>query len=234
MATILLLAMTLQATSLSADDLPRLSKTLDPKKQSYGDQEKLPDLPTAYVSTSPENLGDGIQVGTLDLPGTTEAVEALIADDRAGKYQNLDSLLLWKDGKLLFEMYNRGGRVDGPHYAMSVTKTLTSVTLARAIQVGLLNMTEPETEPDTLISDHRGLRFSRPNEDERPPIEGSFPKFAKRTTSRTARKERSPRSTAAPLRRAFRRFPMAVCGHLANGNSFLIGYRSLMAPLGIG
>ena len=37
-------------------------------------------------------------------------------------------------------MYNRRGRVDGPHYAMSITKTLTSITLARAIQVGLLNI----------------------------------------------------------------------------------------------
>lgn len=45
-----------------------------------------------------------------------------------------------KDGKLIFEMYNRRGRVDGPHYLMSITKTLTSVTLARAIQKGLLTM----------------------------------------------------------------------------------------------
>jgi CubicO group peptidase (beta-lactamase class C family) len=37
-------------------------------------------------------------------------------------------------------MYNRRGRVDGPHYTMPVTKTLTSVVLARAIQCGLLNM----------------------------------------------------------------------------------------------
>jgi len=41
---------------------------------------------------------------------------------------------------LLFEMYNRRGRVDGPHYTMSITKTLTSITLARAIQCGLLSM----------------------------------------------------------------------------------------------
>jgi len=79
-------------------------------------------------------------VGTLNAPGTEAAVKAFIADDKAGKYQNLDSLLIWKEGKLVFEMYNREGAVDTPHYMMSVTKTLTSVTLARAIQLKLLSI----------------------------------------------------------------------------------------------
>jgi CubicO group peptidase (beta-lactamase class C family) len=136
----LLIVVAIGRGELLADELPRLPKEVDPQSQSYAAQKLLTDLPTAYVSTSPEDLDDGLQVGVLDFSGTTEAVAALVADDKAGKYQNLDSLLLWKDGKLIFEMYNRGGRVDGPHYAMSVTKTLTSVTLARAIQLGLLGM----------------------------------------------------------------------------------------------
>ena len=127
-------------TSLKANELPRLAKGLKPEQQSYQEQKKLPDLKEAYFTTSPKDLGDGLQVGRLDLPGTEKAVRALVRDDKAGKYSNLDSILLWKDGKLLFEMYNRRGRVDGPHYAMSITKTLTSITLARAIQVGLLNI----------------------------------------------------------------------------------------------
>jgi len=138
--SILLLAALFLEAELVAGELPRLPKDLDPGKQTYQEQKKLPDLPEAYVSTSPEDLGDGLQVGTLELPGTEQAVQALIADDKAGKYSNLDSLLIWKDGKLLFEMYNRRGRVDAPHYTMSITKTLTSVTLARAIQLGLLSM----------------------------------------------------------------------------------------------
>lgn len=138
--TILSLIILTSCARLTAQELPRLRQGLDPKTQTYRTQKRLRDLPQAYVSTSPEDLGDGLQVGTLNLPGTNEAVAALVADDRAGKYQNLDSLLLWKDGRLIFEMYNRAGRVDGPHYAMSVTKTLTSVTLARAIHLGLLSM----------------------------------------------------------------------------------------------
>lgn len=126
--------------SLTAGELPRLPKALDPKKQSYSEQKKLPDLTKTYFSTSPQDLDDGLDVGILDLPGTREAIKALVADDKGGKYSNLDSILLWRDGKLIFEMYNRRGRVDAPHYTMSITKTLTSVTLARAIQVGLLKI----------------------------------------------------------------------------------------------
>ncbi len=124
----------------TTNELPRLPKEVDPRSQNFQEQKKLPNLKQPYVSISPEDLDDGLQVGTLDRPGTKEAVKALLAKDQEGRYANLDSLLLWKNGELIFEMYNRRGRVDGPHYAMSVTKTMTSVTLARAIQLGLLGM----------------------------------------------------------------------------------------------
>lgn len=126
--------------NLLAQELPRLADGLDPEKQFLNEQKKLTYLTEPYVSTSPENLDDGLQVGILDRPGTDKAIQSLLADDKVGKYSNLDSILIWKDGKLLFEMYNRRGRVNGPHYAMSVTKTLTSVTLARAIQLGFMSM----------------------------------------------------------------------------------------------
>ena len=125
---------------LAANELPRLPKGADPKTHDFQEQKNLPDLKAPYVSSSPEDIGDGLEVGQLDAPGAQEAIDALMKNDQVGKYANLDSLLLWKDGKLIFEMYNRRGRVDGPHYAMSVTKTMVSVTLARAIQLGLLSM----------------------------------------------------------------------------------------------
>ena len=125
---------------IKASDLPSLAKGVDPKSHNFREQQKLLDLPKPYVSASPEDIADGLQVGRLDAPGAEKAIQALLKNDRAGKFANLDSLLLWKDGKLIFEMYCRRGRVDGPHYVMSVTKTMTSVTLARAIQLGLLRM----------------------------------------------------------------------------------------------
>ena len=137
---LILVAVMAPLALLPASKLPRLPGKLDPKDQSYAEQKKLPYLRKPYISNSPEDLGDGLRVGTLEVPGTVRALKALLSDDEAGKYSNLDSILLWKDGSLIFEMYNRRGRVDGPHYAMSITKTLTSITLGRAIQMGLLSM----------------------------------------------------------------------------------------------
>ena len=57
-------------TSLKANELPRLAKGLKPEQQSYQEQKKLPDLKEAYFTTSPKDLGDGLEVGRLDLPGT--------------------------------------------------------------------------------------------------------------------------------------------------------------------
>ena len=142
MTFILLVAVGSWVLPLKAAELPRLPKEINPQKLGYKEQAKMSNLAEAYVSTSPQDLGDGLQVGKLDRPGTQEAVAALIADDKAGKYSNLDSILLWIDGKLIFEYYNRHGRVDAPHYLMSITKTLTSVTLARAIQLGLMDMAD--------------------------------------------------------------------------------------------
>ena len=127
---------------LNAAELPRLPKEINPLELGYKEQAKLPKLAEAYVSTSPQDLGDGLQVGKLDRPGTQQAVAALVADDKAGKYSDLDSILIWNDGKLIFEYYNRHGRVDAPHYLMSITKTMTSVALARAMQLGLLTMAD--------------------------------------------------------------------------------------------
>jgi len=125
---------------LSGEELPLLPAGFTPQTLNYQKQKELPDLKQAYLSIAPKDLGDGLKVGVLDLPGTQKAVETLRAADQGGKFANLDSILLWKDGRLIFEMYNRRGRVDAPHYTMSVTKTLTSLTLARAMQLGFLGM----------------------------------------------------------------------------------------------
>ena len=129
-----------QGPKLSGEELPFLPAGFTPQTLNYQKQKELPDLIGAYLSTAPKDLGDGLKTGVLDLPGTKKAVGALRVADQGGKFANLDSILLWKDGRLIFEMYSRRGRVDAPHYTMSVTKTLTSLTLARAIQLGFLGM----------------------------------------------------------------------------------------------
>ena len=124
------------------DGLPRLPKQSPAEKQTFQEQKKIADLDEPYISVAPQNLNDGLEVGILNYPLTNSAIQSLLMADRAGNYQNLDSILIWKDGKLVFEMYNRHGRVNGPHYVMSVTKTMTSLALARAIELGLFAMTD--------------------------------------------------------------------------------------------
>ncbi len=89
-------------------------------------------------------------MGTLNLPDTEEDIKALLADDKAGKYSNLDSSILWQDGRLIFEMSNRRGRVDGPHYAMSITQTLTSITLVGSTAISV--MTRSRIAPGVISS----------------------------------------------------------------------------------
>ena len=119
---------------------PSLPKNISAATLDFSRQAELPNLEKAYISSSPKDLNDGLKVGRLDAPGTVKAIEALRRADAKGQFANLDSILLWKDGKLIFEMYARRGRVDAPHYTMSITKTLTSMALARAIQLGHLQL----------------------------------------------------------------------------------------------
>ena len=121
---------------------PFLPKNISAATLDFSRQAEIPDLEKAYISSSPQDLNDGLKVGRLDVPGTVKAIEALRMADTKGQFANLDSILLWKNGKLIFEMYARRGRVDAPHYAMSITKTLTSMALARAIQLGHLQLND--------------------------------------------------------------------------------------------
>jgi CubicO group peptidase (beta-lactamase class C family) len=45
-------------------------------------------------------------------------------------------------GKLLFEPYYRRGRINYPHYQMSITKSYTAMAIGRAIQLGHLTMAD--------------------------------------------------------------------------------------------
>jgi len=121
---------------------PKLPKTRPAATLDFKQQATVPDLPRAYITSSPVDLKDGLPVGRLEVPGSDQAIEALRQADAKGQFANLDSLLIWKDGKLVFEMYARRGRVDAPHYAMSITKTLTSMTLGRAMQLGHVKLEE--------------------------------------------------------------------------------------------
>ena len=102
-----------------------------------------PDLKQPYVSTSPNDRSDGIPVGSLVTDNELAATILAFADEiAAGDHGDIDSLLLYQHDKLLFESYYRRGRVNYPHYQMSITKSYTAMAIGRAIQLNHLSMAD--------------------------------------------------------------------------------------------
>lgn len=101
----------------------------------------IPELTSPFIDTSPANLNDDIPVGISSKQDIDEAriinLAKEVASDKHGKY---DSILIAKNGTLLFESYFKRGRVDLSHPQSSATKSYTSLALGRAIQMGYLKM----------------------------------------------------------------------------------------------
>jgi CubicO group peptidase (beta-lactamase class C family) len=114
-------------------------------KASYSEEKNLADLAAAFFDTSPEPTGDGLATGTLGKDGgAVEPVLAFANEIAAGTHGEVDSLLISYHGKLLFESYYRRGRINYPHYQMSITKSYTALAIGRAIQCGFITMDDLE------------------------------------------------------------------------------------------
>ena len=122
-----------EVTDLNAEDV------------SYQLEHQLAYLEQPYISARPEDRNDGIPVGELGTDGGNRDLVLKFARELAGasndpKTGKTDSLLICYKGKLILESYFRRGRVNYPHYQMSITKPYTAIALGRAIQLGHLTM----------------------------------------------------------------------------------------------
>jgi len=111
---------------------------------SYAKEKLIEYLDKPYISTAPTKLDDGISVGRLGADGG-DAEKILdfareIAKGPEDTKHSTDSLLISYKGKLIFESYFRRGRINYPHYQMSITKSYTALALGRAIQLGYFSM----------------------------------------------------------------------------------------------
>lgn len=75
--------------------------------------------------------------------------KAMLADKAIsnGDYGEIHSLLVVKEGKLLFEKYYQGWKIDSVHQAQSMTKSIVSTLLGLAMQQGFVKSTE-----DSVVS----------------------------------------------------------------------------------
>jgi len=113
------------------------------------------DPSTLYTYQSPENINDGLEVGSLEEVNIDSAlIEKSVNDINRGKYREVHSILIYKDGKLVLEEYFDGYKYkwDGPNYngdwviwtrstehvLQSVTKSITSICIGIAVDNGFI------------------------------------------------------------------------------------------------
>jgi CubicO group peptidase (beta-lactamase class C family) len=112
-----------------------------------------PSIP--YTYQPPQNINDGLDVGTLDeVSIDSELIEKAVNGINRGKYKEVHSILIFKDDKLVLEEYFEGHKYqwDAPnhhgelvtwnrsmlHDIHSVTKSITSACIGIAIDNGFI------------------------------------------------------------------------------------------------
>ena len=102
-----------------------------------------PEVGTTYQYQVPEKLGDGWETTSLKEAGfDSERLVAMMEDIQDGGFENLHSLLIVKDGRLVFEEYFRGHDQRNIDYVASVTKSLTSILVGIAIDKGFIESSD--------------------------------------------------------------------------------------------
>ncbi len=108
-----------------------------------------------YTYSPPEHINDGFDVGSLDEVGIDRTpVEEAVNCIRRGRYKEVHSMLVYREGKLVLEEYFEGHdhEYEGAghhgelvmwdrkmlHNVMSVTKSITSACIGIAIDNGFI------------------------------------------------------------------------------------------------
>jgi CubicO group peptidase (beta-lactamase class C family) len=111
-----------------------------------------------YNYRPPENINDGFEVGSLDEANIDSAlIEKAVDSIYRGRYEEVHSILIYRDGKLVFEEYFKGhifkyDTVNNTnhhgdlvawdrtmlHNVMSVTKSITSACIGIAVDNGFI------------------------------------------------------------------------------------------------
>jgi len=88
----------------------------------------------------PEKLDDGWEIASLKSQGLDSVkISNLASKIRSGKYKKVHSLLIVRNGYLLFEDYYYGNEVDKAHEIRSASKSYISALLGIAIDKGFIN-----------------------------------------------------------------------------------------------
>ncbi len=111
-----------------------------PRKDLFQHSEK-------YTYQQPEKMNDGLDVGNLnDVFVDSEPLVEMVRKTIDGKYQNIHSILIYKNNKLVLEEYFYDHSKDVPHQLRSATKSIIGGILGIAKDRGFI-----ESENDKLL-----------------------------------------------------------------------------------
>jgi CubicO group peptidase (beta-lactamase class C family) len=100
---------------------------------------------TEYTYCTPDRLKDGWEVASLqgeDING--EKIDEMMSATLDGQYPLVHSMLLVKDGRLVFEEYCYGQDREQKHTMASVTKSITSILFGIALDQGKIESLDQE------------------------------------------------------------------------------------------
>ncbi|MEQ3514341.1 serine hydrolase [Pseudoalteromonas sp. BZB3] len=155
----LIVSMSILSSNAISDELNKNIPLASKAEQTMSFWD-LPYLNNAYISTKPEDRGDGLVVGDLSkVTKNKSAILQLSKDIQSGKYGLYDSLLISHKGRLIYESYYRRSRVDLPTGQASATKALTSLIVGIAIQKGHLTLDDLHKPLMSFFSDLDSSKF---------------------------------------------------------------------------
>ena len=115
-----------------------VSKAVFPKTMWYPRLSAI-GKPYHYTYQQPAKLNDGLPIGTLDKSGlNTSLLTNMMNEIVSGKYPGVHSILIIKDGKLVFEEYFYEYTVDSLHELRSASKSFVSALTGQALQNGYI------------------------------------------------------------------------------------------------
>jgi CubicO group peptidase (beta-lactamase class C family) len=130
-------AITLQA---SMAGMPITGVTLHRSATDWDLSSRVPKLP--FDGRVPANMNDGLPVSSLKAAGFNDRYLKLMADSiNANKITNTHSVLISRNGKLVYEQYFNGFDEGTVHDMRSAAKSISSALVGIAMDKGLLKDT---------------------------------------------------------------------------------------------
>ena len=123
-----------------------------PRVNPYGLPER------EYTYQQPEVIDDGWETASLNEAEINPAkINDMMLDILGGNDKNIHSILLIKDGKLVFEEYFYGYNREKSHFLASVSKSITSILIGIAIDQN--ETADVETKAYQFFPEYEGTKW---------------------------------------------------------------------------